>query len=85
MNVDIQTCDCLFSCHKMLLMLNPGPLIPFIYTCVSLCPRVTFRVSQLPAVIFSATYWDEVAVQRNGERGFSVEARAQMHSGGLVG
>lgn len=60
----------LFSYRKTLLISHTGPLIPFIYTTVSLCPCVTFRVSQLPAVIFSATYWDEVAVQ---------------HSGGLVG
>lgn len=81
----------LFSYHKTLLILHTEPLIPFIYTTVSLCPCVTFRVSQLPAVIFSATYWDEVAVQQSGEHGCSVAQEARMHtdapqhSDGLVG
>lgn len=38
-------------------------LILFIHNVVSLCPCLTFGVSELAVVIFSATYWNEVVVQ----------------------
>lgn len=78
--VSVNVQPCFLSSHKtLLLILHTEPLIPFIYTAVSLCHCVTFRVSQLPAVIFSATYWDEVAVQQSGEHGCSVAQEAHAH------